>query len=169
MSQEHSAPFSSNLSHRLIIIFLILTLAVYAAGLTVTLKLRSNAVQDSQAAYLAQAEMFSDQLNNELTRISTQMKYTLTRSVTLWLSLAPNNTSFPQLYEFVLRMTRAEIGSYLGLKLETVSRVLSRFSHDGLIEVNQKHVRIFDPEGLRAIVSGVPLPSEVEMPRTSVG
>ena len=66
-------------------------------------------------------------------------------------------------------MTRAEIGSYLGLKLETVSRVLSRFSHDGLIEVNQKHVRIFDPEGLRAIVSGVPLPSEVEMPRTNVG
>ena len=71
--------------------------------------------------------------------------------------------------EFVLRMTRAEIGSYLGLKLETVSRVLSRFSHDGLIEVNQKHVRIFDPEGLRAIVSGVPLPSEVEVQRTSVG
>lgn len=59
--------------------------------------------------------------------------------------------------EFVFRMTRAEIGSYLGLKLETVSRVLSRFSHDGLIEVNQKHVRIFDAEGLRAIVSGVPL------------
>lgn len=57
--------------------------------------------------------------------------------------------------EFVLRMTRAEIGSYLGLKLETVSRVLSRFSHDGLIEVNQKHVRIFNPEGLRSIVSGV--------------
>lgn len=58
--------------------------------------------------------------------------------------------------EFVLRMTRAEIGSYLGLKLETVSRVLSRFSHDGLIDVNQKHVRIFNAEGLRAIVSGVP-------------
>ena len=56
--------------------------------------------------------------------------------------------------EFVLRMTRAEIGSYLGLKLETVSRVLSRFHHDGCIEVNQKHVRIFDPEALRAIVSG---------------
>lgn len=56
--------------------------------------------------------------------------------------------------EFVLRMTRAEIGSYLGLKLETVSRVLSRFHHDGCIEVNQKHVRIFDPDALRAIVSG---------------
>lgn len=56
--------------------------------------------------------------------------------------------------EFVLRMTRAEIGSFLGLKLETVSRVLSRFSHEGLIEVNQKHVRIMSPEGLRTIVSG---------------
>ena len=56
--------------------------------------------------------------------------------------------------EFVLRMTRAEIGSFLGLKLETVSRVLSRFAHDGLIEVNQKHVRIFDSSGLRSIISG---------------
>jgi len=56
--------------------------------------------------------------------------------------------------EFVLRMTRAEIGSFLGLKLETVSRVLSRFAQDGLIEVNQKHVRIVDPDGLRTIVSG---------------
>ncbi len=58
--------------------------------------------------------------------------------------------------EFVLRMTRAEIGSYLGLKLETVSRVLSRFSHDNLIVVNQKHVQIVNAEGLRAIVSGQP-------------
>jgi CRP/FNR family transcriptional regulator, anaerobic regulatory protein len=56
--------------------------------------------------------------------------------------------------EFVLRMTRAEIGSFLGLQLETVSRVLSRFAQDGLLEVNQKHVRIVDPVGLRAIVSG---------------
>lgn len=58
--------------------------------------------------------------------------------------------------EFVLRMTRAEIGSFLGLKLETVSRVLSRFAHDELIEVNQKHVRIISTDGLRAIVSGAP-------------
>ena len=55
--------------------------------------------------------------------------------------------------EFVLRMTRAEIGSLLGLKLETVSRTLSRFAQDGLLEVNQKHVRIVNPDGLRAIVS----------------
>jgi CRP/FNR family transcriptional regulator len=62
--------------------------------------------------------------------------------------------------EFVLRMTRAEIGSFVGLKLETVSRLLSRFAHDGLLEVNQKHVRIVDPAGLKTIVSGQECPQE---------
>lgn len=56
--------------------------------------------------------------------------------------------------EFVLRMTRAEIGSFLGLKLETVSRALSRFAQDGLIDVNQKRIQITDPDGLRVIVEG---------------
>jgi CRP/FNR family transcriptional regulator, anaerobic regulatory protein len=53
--------------------------------------------------------------------------------------------------EFNLRMTREEIGSYLGMKLETVSRLFSRFQADGLIEVDQKYVRIRDIEGLRAM------------------
>ncbi|MBI1944003.1 MAG: cyclic nucleotide-binding domain-containing protein, partial [Betaproteobacteria bacterium] len=43
--------------------------------------------------------------------------------------------------DFHLRMTREEIGSYLGLKLETVSRLFSAFQKDELIEVQQKHVR----------------------------
>ena len=54
--------------------------------------------------------------------------------------------------EFYLRMTREEIGSYLGLKLETVSRVFSRFQNDGLIAVQQKHIRILDIPKLRTIV-----------------
>jgi CRP/FNR family transcriptional regulator len=53
--------------------------------------------------------------------------------------------------EFHLRMTREEIGSYLGLKLETVSRAFSRFHKDGLIEVEQKFVRIKDIDGLKQI------------------
>jgi CRP/FNR family transcriptional regulator len=57
---------------------------------------------------------------------------------------------FSQL-EFHLRMTRDEIGSYLGLKLETVSRAFSKFQADGLIEVEQKHIRINDLQGLKAI------------------
>jgi CRP/FNR family transcriptional regulator len=54
--------------------------------------------------------------------------------------------------DFHLRMTREEIGSYLGLKLETVSRLFSRFQDDGLIEVQQKHVRILDIAGLSAVL-----------------
>lgn len=54
--------------------------------------------------------------------------------------------------EFVLRMTREEIGSYLGLKLETVSRAFSRFQDAGLVEVQQKHIRITDIPGLRHII-----------------
>jgi len=54
--------------------------------------------------------------------------------------------------EFVLRMTREEIGSFLGLKLETVSRVFSKFQNAGLVAVQQKHIRITDIPGLRQIV-----------------
>ncbi len=55
--------------------------------------------------------------------------------------------------ELVLRMTREEIGSYLGLTLETVSRTFSRFAEDGLIEVKHRQVRIVDGAGLHAIVN----------------
>src|SRR5574337_1094540 len=55
--------------------------------------------------------------------------------------------------ELVLRMTREEIGSFLGLKLETVSRTFSKFADDGLIEVKHRHVRILDIEALRTLVN----------------
>jgi CRP/FNR family transcriptional regulator, anaerobic regulatory protein len=53
--------------------------------------------------------------------------------------------------ELILRMTREEIGSYLGMKLETVSRTFSKFSEDGIIEVKQKNIRILDHDKLKAI------------------
>jgi CRP/FNR family transcriptional regulator len=46
--------------------------------------------------------------------------------------------------EFVLRMTREEIGSYLGLKLETVSRTLSKFRKAGVLRTHGKEIRIAD-------------------------
>lgn len=55
--------------------------------------------------------------------------------------------------EFNLRMTRDEIGSYLGLKLETVSRAFSRFQEEGLIAVQQKNVRILDIPGLKKLMT----------------
>jgi len=55
--------------------------------------------------------------------------------------------------DFHLRMTREELGSYLGLKLETVSRLFSAFQKDCLIEVQQKHVRIRDIAGLERVLA----------------
>ena len=56
----------------------------------------------------------------------------------------------------VLRMTREEIGSYLGLKLETVSRAFSRFQEDGLLEVKQRDIRVLDEPGLRRLLNDSP-------------
>lgn len=52
---------------------------------------------------------------------------------------------------FNLRMTRHEIGSYLGLTLETVSRTLSAFNEIGLITVDQRSIGIKDLEALRTL------------------
>jgi CRP/FNR family transcriptional regulator len=55
--------------------------------------------------------------------------------------------------EFVLRMTREEIGSHLGLKLETVSRLFSRFDEEGLIQVQGKIVKLVDRIGLHLLIA----------------
>jgi CRP/FNR family transcriptional regulator len=53
----------------------------------------------------------------------------------------------------VLRMTREEIGSYLGLKLETVSRTFSKFQDDGVLEVKQRQIRVLDQGALQRLVN----------------
>ena len=50
--------------------------------------------------------------------------------------------------DFDLPMTREDIGSFLGLKLETVSRMFSRLQREQLISVHQRHIRIRDAAGL---------------------
>lgn len=52
----------------------------------------------------------------------------------------------------VLRMTRDEIGSYLGLTLETVSRAFSKFQEEGLLDVKQRQIRVLDPAKLQGLV-----------------
>ena len=54
--------------------------------------------------------------------------------------------------EFVLRMTRREIASFLGLQLETVSRLFSSLAKNGMVEVRNKHVRIVDAPGLERLL-----------------
>jgi CRP/FNR family transcriptional regulator, anaerobic regulatory protein len=54
----------------------------------------------------------------------------------------------------VLRMSREEIGSYLGLKLETVSRTFSKFQANGMLFVRHRQIRITDPVGLQHLIDG---------------
>ncbi len=56
-------------------------------------------------------------------------------------------------HELILRMTREEIGSYLGMKLETVSRTFSKFAEDGIIEVKQRLIHIQDADALKRLVN----------------
>lgn len=54
--------------------------------------------------------------------------------------------------ELVLRMTREEIASYLGLKHETVSRAFSKLSEQGLVEVENRNIRFVRSDLLRDMV-----------------
>jgi CRP/FNR family transcriptional regulator len=53
--------------------------------------------------------------------------------------------------QFNLRMTRQEIGSYLGLTLETVSRTLSAFDDIGMISVEQRAIEIKNLQALKTL------------------
>ncbi|MGE4533464.1 helix-turn-helix domain-containing protein [Halomonas sp.] len=55
-------------------------------------------------------------------------------------------------YRFQLAMSRGDIGSHLGLALETVSRVLGRFQRQGLVQVANRELTLLSLEGLHAIL-----------------
>lgn len=54
--------------------------------------------------------------------------------------------------EFLLRMSRDETASYLGLKLETVSRLFSRLQELGLLQIQGRMVKLLDPQALKQLV-----------------
>lgn len=56
---------------------------------------------------------------------------------------------------FILRTTREEIGSYLGLKLETVSRSLSKLQEEGLISISGRQVVLYDIDGLNRKIGNI--------------
>lgn len=56
--------------------------------------------------------------------------------------------------QFRLAMSRNEIGNYLGLAVETVSRVFTRFQQNKLLEAEGKEVHILDPIELCALAGG---------------
>ena len=58
--------------------------------------------------------------------------------------------------EFHLRMSRAEIASFLGLTIETVSRAFSAFQKQRLLEVAKKHIRILDLDAMNEVFEAQP-------------
>ena len=56
--------------------------------------------------------------------------------------------------EFKLTMSRQEIGNYLGITFETVSRVFGRLQRNGIVKVNRKAIKIIDMVALTTLVSG---------------
>lgn len=57
-------------------------------------------------------------------------------------------------HTFQLRMTREEIGSYLGLTIESISRLLTRFRKNGWIHVDHKEIKIDKPQALQDLITG---------------
>lgn len=58
--------------------------------------------------------------------------------------------------DFYLSMSRHEIGSFLGLAVETISRLFSRFHEDGLVFVDRRHIRLLDLDRLQGMVERAP-------------
>ncbi len=56
---------------------------------------------------------------------------------------------------FQLRMTREEIGNYLGLTIESVSRLLSKFKKQGWLNIDNREVELFDHASLKAMANGL--------------
>ncbi len=57
--------------------------------------------------------------------------------------------------EFFLTLSRGDLGSYLGLAEETVSRVFSNFQKKGIIQITRRHIKIQDMAALKEIISHI--------------
>ncbi len=55
---------------------------------------------------------------------------------------------------FQLRMMREEIGNYLGLTIESISRLLTRFKKDGYLKVSNREIEVLDPARLKSLAAG---------------
>jgi len=100
--------------------------------------------------------LFSRELSSEHELLLTLTKRTAEERVATF--LASLSTRFQRIgyspNEFKLSMSREEIGSYLGLTIETVSRVFSRLRDKGMIALNRRLVTIRDSARLRALGNG---------------
>jgi CRP/FNR family transcriptional regulator len=64
--------------------------------------------------------------------------------------------------QFQLRMSREDIGNYLGLTIESISRLLSRFKKQGWLAIDKREVTLLDPAKLKAVAAGTDVCSPME-------
>ncbi|HEY9034660.1 MAG TPA: fumarate/nitrate reduction transcriptional regulator Fnr [Pseudomonadales bacterium] len=100
-------------------------------------------------------QLMSQEITTDQQLITMLSKKTAEQRVaTLLLTISARNAHRSQsATAFRLAMSRTDIGNYLGLTVETVSRTLSRFSKMDLIDLDQKEVRLLDVEGLRVLAN----------------
>ncbi|MFJ2989067.1 fumarate/nitrate reduction transcriptional regulator Fnr [Collimonas sp. NPDC087041] len=55
---------------------------------------------------------------------------------------------------FQLRMTREDIGNYLGLTIESISRMLSKLKKDGMLKVSNRDIELIDLAALKIVATG---------------
>ena len=57
-------------------------------------------------------------------------------------------------HEITLPMSRADIGSYLNLAHETVTRSLGGLREAGIIDARKRRLKVLDPDGLKSVAAG---------------
>jgi CRP/FNR family transcriptional regulator, anaerobic regulatory protein len=108
--------------------------------------------RDVPALQRGMIEIMGRQLvRNVTTKLLMHMQPVEARIVSFLIEVAKRvaKQGFPS-NEFFIGMTRTEIGNYLGTTLETVSRVLSALSREGILVVCGKRIRILDFDKLQA-------------------
>lgn len=96
--------------------------------------------------------LFSQQLDIDFYRTTTTVEQ---RLCAFFLKMSARLHSAEKQHEFVLPMSRQDIGNYLGMAAETVSRLLARFQQDKMISIHLKKVKLLNVAKLSAIAEGL--------------
>ena len=98
---KSGAPFGFSLPRRLLALFLIFVLVLYAVGMAVAIRLGNNAFAEVRRTYETRVSALADQLDAELQRIQNQIYYTMLRADVQHMALVTPSMSFPDIYKNV--------------------------------------------------------------------
>lgn len=128
-----------------------------ATGETVVCEIGYQDVQSGSASQAALYKMLMAQMahNNKILNSVMGRKNAAERLAALMCNLSARfEASGYSATEFNLGLSRSDIANCLGLAKETISRLLTRFSKDGLLAVNAKRARIINLTALQAVADG---------------